>query len=555
MKTFTVLLLLSMGAIFTSCQQHSTTNMSGFVQNKGIESSLHQANIGKIIFMSTTDPLSDCKESDFLSSFAIKDNSNLNFTAFLGNSLTNYLHQLDTTLSVDELVQKGNYQFSFYVDGDLLYTENLNQGAGLPDQKNKDTILRKPLLSSENVDSWGRYLWLRFYYRNGGATALETGTHSLKIELRPYLNHDKLIVGDLIATGEVNIKMAEPDPVSEEKIAIQAIQPNSGWELSTDQYDTEKIRALNEKIAQNKFKSITSIVVIKEGKLLIEEYFNDADRNSLHDTRSVGKSFASTMMGIAIEEGHIKSTNQTLSEFYDLKKFDNYSPQKDHVTLKSLLTMSSGFDGSDNDYDSPGNEEKMYPTDDWVKFTLDLSMDKTKEIGKTWDYFTAGVVVLGDIIDKAVPGGLEKYADQKLFKPLGITDYKWQYTPQDVPNTAGGFQLTTLDYAKYGQLYKNKGMWAGKQVLPTDWVTKTMTNHFAESPQQMPYGFLFWNQKFTVNGTSHEAFLCNGNGGNKVIVFTNQPLIIIVTATAYGQPYGHSQVEKMLTNYILPSVL
>ncbi len=282
----------------------------------------------------------------------------------------------------------------------------------------------------------------------------------------------------------------------------------------------------------NRFKNITSIVVIKDGKLLIEEYFNGANRKTLHDTRSVGKSFASTMTGIAIEDGYLKSTNQTLKEFYDLTKFSNYSSKKDNVTLKSLLTMSSDFDGSDSNSDSPGNEDNIQGTDNWMKSTLDLSMDNTRKVGEKWDYFTAGVMVLGDIIDKSVPGGLEKYADKKLFKPLGISNYKWLYTPQKVPYTGGGLEMNSLDFAKYGQLYKNKGVWNGKQILSSDWVKKTFTNYFSETPDQTAYGFLFWNQKYSVNNKSYEAFQCNGNGGNKVIIFNDKPLVIIVTATA-----------------------
>lgn len=554
MRIFIILFIISLSTFTISCGQVSSNLKSGFVQYEDIATPLHEANVGNIVFMNSLKHLDKYDERDFLSSFEISYESDLTFTAFFDNSLTNYLHELDTSLTAEELLKVGNYQFSFYVDGQLLYVENLNQGAGLPAQKNKDTFLRKPLLSSSNIDSWGRFLWMRFYFRNGGEDALETGSHLLKIEIRPYINSDQLVVGDLIASGQISVKMAEPE-VSKEEIAIQEIQPTSDWELSAAGYNEEKIRSLNKRIAQKRFKDITSVVVVKDGKLLIEEYFNDADRGTLHDTRSVGKSFASTMTGIAIEEGYLKGTDQTLSEFYDLSDFANHTAKKGHVTLESLLTMSSGFDGSDSNYDSPGNEEKMYPTDDWVKFTLDLAMDESKQIGEKWDYFTAGVVVLGDIIDKSVPNGLEKYADEKLFKPLGIVDYQWSYTPQNVANTAGGLQLSSLDYAKYGQLYQNKGLWNGKQIIPADWVQRTMTNYFSETPDQTAYGFLFWNQSFSVNGKLYEAYLCSGNGGNKVIVFKDEPLVIIVTATAYNQPYAHSQVGKMLQNYILPAVL
>lgn len=555
MRNLTITFFLMISVFTQSCGQSSPNLKSGFVQYEGPTTQLHEANIGNIVFMTSLKHLHKYDENDFLSSFEIRDESDLTFTAFFDNSLTNYLHELAPDLTADELLQKGNYQFSFYVDEQLIYTENLNLGAGLPDQKNKDTFLRKPLLSSTNIDSWGRFMWMRFFHRNGGEAAIGKGSHTLKIEIRPYLKNDNLIVGDIIAKGQVSIKMAELKAVPEKMKAIQRIQTNSGWELSKDSYYKDKIRALNEKIAQKKFKDITSIVVIKDGKLLIEEYFNGADRSTLHDTRSVGKSFGSTLTGMAIEDGYLTGIDQKLKEFYNLSDFANYSMKKDLVTLKSLMTMSSGFDGSDSNYDSPGNEEKMHPTDDWIKFTLDLAMDESKEIGEKWDYFTAGVVVLGDIIDKSVPNGLEKYADEKLFKPLGIVDYQWQYTPQNKVSLAGGMEMRALDFAKYGQLYKNKGLWNGKQILSADWVQQTMTNYFSETPDQTAYGFLFWNQVFSVNGKSYEAYLCSGNGGNKVIVFEDEPLVIIITATAYNQPYSHSQVHKMLQEYILPAVV
>jgi CubicO group peptidase (beta-lactamase class C family) len=203
----------------------------------------------------------------------------------------------------------------------------------------------------------------------------------------------------------------------------------------------------------------------------------------------------------------------------------------------------------------PGNQEKMYPTADWIKFALDLPMDDKKEIGKTWTYFTAGTIVLGDIIEKSVPGGLEKYADTKLFKPLGIEKYQWQHTPQKVANTAGGLQMSSLDFAKYGQLYKNGGEWNGKQVVPHIWVDKTFTKYLTIPFGNMNYGYLFWNITYNVKGKPYEAFFATGNGGNKIFVFKDQPLVVVITATAFGKSWAHLQVDKMMEKDILPAVL
>jgi CubicO group peptidase (beta-lactamase class C family) len=523
------------------------------IKSEGITSPLHQANIGKITFMGNAIPMDEYREIDFLKTIELTDSTDFNIRTYLGNSLTGYLHMLAPGLSVKELNQKGNYQFSFYIDDSLIYKENLNPRAGTDESKITRTVFRVPLISTSKEDSWGRFLWNRFMM-NGGQEALSGGSHFLKIEIRPYINANELKVGEVIASGQIQLIRPQKN-INEKQIAVQSINPGSGWKISTDEFDVQKIRSLNQKIAEDAFKNITSIVVIKNGKLLIEEYFNGANRNTLHDTRSVGKSFTSALMGLAIDDGYVESVNQTLKDFYDLTKFKNYSSKKDSVTLKSLLTMSSGFDGSDDNPDSPGNEEKMYPTSNWVKFTLDLPMDNTKIIGKNWDYFTAGVIVLGHILQKNVPGGLEKYANRKLFEPLGITQYEWQYTPQNVVNTAGSVQMNSLDYAKFGLLYENKGMWNGKEILTKSWVKSTFTKYLTLPDNQFNYGYLFWNKTFNINGKDCETFFSTGNGGSKIYVFTNQPLVVIITATAFNKPFQHIQVDRIMQNYILPAVI
>lgn len=522
-----------------------------FISDNGIMNVLHENNTGRITFMKALIPVEQYNEKDFLSNVVLNEIDDFNIRVYMKQSLTNYLHELEPGLTIDELTSKGNYQFSFYVDDKLIYTENLHYGAGTKESKDKLTVFKIPLISSTNEDSWGRYLWMRFML-NGG-DAMEEGTHKLKIEIRPYMKANELKVRDIIAQGEIDLTFARPQ-VTDEQIKVQTIAKGSDWEISAEDYDKALIEKLNLKIAQNIFKDITSITVIKNGKLLIEEYFNGASRESLHDTRSVGKSFAGTMLGIAIDDGFIKNETKTLKDFYELKKFSNYSLAKEKVTLKNLLTMSSGFEGNDDNEDSPGYEEKMYPANNWVKFALDVPMDSTKTAGKDWQYFTAGVVVLGDIIDKSVPNGLEKYAEKKLFSPLGISKYQWEYTPQHVANTAGGLRLRSLDLAKFGELYKNGGMWNGKQVIPKTWVEESLTKQINIS-EQNNYGYLLWNTEFKVGEKKYETFFASGNGGNKVFIFKDEPIVVVITSTAFGKYYAHPHVNKIMERYVLPAVM
>ena len=547
MKAKLTSLILTLLAYFNVFSQKTD-----FVKTDSIIYPIHKSNIGKIAFMGKTIAIENFKEADFLKSFEQNEKSDLNIRVFLGNSLTNYLHLLSPQSTSEELTKSGNYQFTFIVDSKKVYSENLNIGAGNAESKNQKTIFRVPLISSTNEDSWGKFLWNRFF-GNGGQDALSEGEHILKIEIRPYLKLNEVLTGKIIAEGQIKI-IVPVIKIDEKLVAVQLIKPIKDWNISTEKIDITKIEELNRKIAKQTYRSVTSIVAIKEGKILIEEYFNGTNRNTLHDTRSVGKSFASTLLGIAIKDQFIKSETQTLQEFYNLKSFQNYSPSKDNITLKSLLTMSSSFEGSDINSDSPGNEENMYPTNNWVDFTLSLPIDKAKLINKRWDYFTAGCIVLGDIIHKSVPNGLEKYADKKLFKPLDITAYKWQFTPQEVANTAGSLQLSSLDYAKFGQLYKNQGTWNGKQILSKEWIEKSLSHQMAISEDEF-YGYLFWNKTYKVNGKNYEVYYSSGNGGNRIFIFKDQPIVIVITSTAYNMPYGENQVEKIMQQHLIPAIL
>ncbi|MBO6184514.1 MAG: serine hydrolase [Chryseobacterium sp.] len=536
--------------IFSFCLSFGQT--SNIVEPEKIENSVQKKHLNEIMFLDKAISLENTKETDFLKSMTFQEDKDLDIRVFQDNSLVNYLHQLNPSLPADGLLKKGNYQFTFYVDGKIIYVENLNSGAGTTESKTLKTTFRIPLISSKNEDSWGKFLWSRFYLTKSGIDALDEGKHILKIEIRPYLKTPTVKTGNIIAQGQINL-IVQNKNIPEEQIKVQNIKPNSGWKVSNELYDTKKVRALNQKIAENRFRDITSIVVIKNGELLLEEYFNKYNRDSLNDTRSVGKSFASALTGIAIKDGYLKSDNQKISEFYDLKTFKNHASSKDNVTIKSLLTMSSAFEGNDQDEDSPGNEENMYPTDNWIKFTLDLPMTENK-IGKNWSYFTAGAVLTGDILDQSVPKGLENYADKKLFQPLEIKTYKWQYTPQNKVSLAGGLRMKTLDLAKFGQLYKNNGIWNGKTILDKDWIKKSFTNYFSDTPDFEGYGYLFWRKVYTIGDKSFETYQSSGNGGNKIIMFTELPIVMVITAKAYNQPYSHSQVDKMVQEYLLPAV-
>ncbi len=334
---------------------------------------------------------------------------------------------------------------------------------------------------------------------------------------------------------------------------ILGIFMSSAWasELSSD----ELILELNKRIESEDFKSINGIVAFKGHKLVLEQYYGYTTSNDLHNPRSVGKTFASAMIGIALRDGYLDSLDQTLGEFYDLKRYKNYSVSKEKVTIRQLLTMSSGFEGFDFDPDSLGNEENMYPTENWVEWALNLPMAEERNPGEQWFYFTGGAVLVGDILHKLLPGGLEAYAQKELFEPLGIKKLQWQYTPQGVANTAGGLQLSARNFAKFGQLYSNNGLWKGKKVLDQSFVEQSCEAVYQTSVGGNQYGLLWWIKEYQVDERKISVCYASGNGGNKIFVLQNHPIVVAITASAYGRPYGHSQVDEIMQTYILPTLL
>ncbi len=541
MKNLTLAILLT--ACFCSTSAFST-----------IESPERISKTSKVYFTQKYISIDEFQEKETIDFIKYDKNINLFIRAFHDQPLLDYLKELSTDSSEEALINAGNYQFTFLVDGKKIYTENLNAGAGTKESKSKWSSMMVPLTTKKKIDSWGRFLWNRFL-GNGGKMALTNGQHHLTIEIRPYVEIEELKVGPIISEGSIIIEKPQKN-ISQKKTMVQKIEEHSDFKTSNAKIDFEKIKQLNTAIASEEFQDITSIVVLKAGEILLEEYFNGAKRKTLHDTRSVGKTIAGTMTGIAIKEGHLRSTNQSLNEFYKLSSYDNYDAKKEAICIEDLLTMSTGLEGFDFDTDSPGQEENMYPTKDWVKFGLDLPMDKNLKSGKDWRYLSAGAVLLGDIIHQRVPGGLDKYTLEKLFKPLNIEKYKWQYTPTGVPNTAGSLKLSSLDYAKIGQLYSNQGLWQGQEIFLKEWASNSLDQK-VEIPflEDHFYGYMFWNKSYEVSGKKYEISYASGNGGNKILIFKDIPVVIVITAQAYNQPFMHNQVDDIVRSFLLPAIL
>jgi CubicO group peptidase (beta-lactamase class C family) len=552
-NTYFILALL----IIVSC---NNVEEESIPLSKGIiEHEYHRNNIGQIYFMDKLIPAAEIDPIHNLTDIILLEGNELFVRILPEFSQTHYLSLLSQDTLANELCEKGNWNVKFYVNGKFIYEDNISPGAGFCGQRNEYSGVTIPLIAKEEVydKHWGSYLWKRFYHKEKNEKLFLKGTNELTLEFRPYIkNSGQIKYGEVVAKGSVKISLKERD-VDESLIKYQKIKEKDEWRIADQNFNKNPIRQINKKIAQNRYKDISSILVAYDGEILIEEYFNGSNRNTLHDTRSVGKSFVGTLMGQAISKGYIKDEDVTLNEFYNLEEYKNYSPKKDKISIKDLLTMSSLFEGNDMLISSPGNEENMYPTNNWPKFTLDLPIDNTKLDSAKWEYFTSGSVLLGDILNKVVPNTLENFAAENLFTPLSITDFKWQYTPSGVVNTAGSLQLSTLDLAKYGILYQQNGRWNNKQIISKNWVSKSKTTQIYRDIKgtKKGYGYQLWTDIIENNGIDYAVSYATGNGGSKVMIFEDIPLVVVITATAYGNPIGDSQADEIIQDYLLPLAL
>ena len=343
-----------------------------------------------------------------------------------------------------------------------------------------------------------------------------------------------------------------------------AQEPQTDWELASPEaakVDAAKLKSMEDAIRSDQFKKITSIVIARNGKLAYEVYFGDNTKATFMDTRSCTKTITSMLVGIAIDQGKLKLNSPVFSYFPEKKPVENPDPRKDKITVEDFLSMSSILECDDwNDY-SRGNEERMYLIEDWLAFTLNLpvkgySMDQKPEdqpYGRSFSYCTAGVFTLGAVLQKATETKTSDFAKKFLFDPLNIQNPGWQFSPLGFAMTGGGLRLQSRDLLKLGQLYLNVGIWKGKRIVTEQWV-KTSTQPHAKIDDQTEYGYLWWLKKFKAADKSYACYYMSGNGGNKIAVFPELNMVVVITSTNYATAGMHQQTDRLLTEYILPSI-
>jgi CubicO group peptidase (beta-lactamase class C family) len=337
--------------------------------------------------------------------------------------------------------------------------------------------------------------------------------------------------------------------------------------MSAEGIDSTTITSLDSVIEKGIYPNIHSLLIARNNKLVHEKYWNGKDqdwgfdlgvvvhtKDSLHDIRSISKSIVSACIGIALEQGRIKSVDQKVFDFFpEYAKFD--TGLKLELSIKHLLTMSSGLVwNEDVPYDNPENSEiKMTRSSDPIAYVLSQPMDFPP--GKVWKYNGGTTQVLAAIIKKTTGKQVDEFAKEYLFPPLGIQNYEWRKYPQiDLPAAASGVRLRSRDLLKFALLYANNGNWQGRQIISTRWVEESVRSHIARPGNASGYGYQFWTWNDTILNKPTQMVACVGNGDQRIYFDKKNGLIVVITAGNYNKWDIKNNSGAMLKNYIYPAL-
>jgi CubicO group peptidase (beta-lactamase class C family) len=283
------------------------------------------------------------------------------------------------------------------------------------------------------------------------------------------------------------------------------------------------------------FGDITSVVVSFGGEIVLEKHL-DSEPSALRNTRSCTKTIVGSLLGIAIDQGLVAGVEAKLTRLLDRETGE---PEKDAITLRDLLTMSSCLECNDWSETSAGNEERMYPTDDWVGFALGLPVRELR----SFSYCTAGVVCLGAALERALGESLSDFAERQLFAPLGIDRWRWPQTPREESSAAGGLELTSRALHDLGRAHLER------RFVPSAWLEHAMAAQI-RIDAETEYGYLWWLRSFG----GHRSVYMTGMGGNRVHLFPELDAVAVITSTNFRRRDAHALSDRLLVERLLPFV-
>jgi len=344
----------------------------------------------------------------------------------------------------------------------------------------------------------------------------------------------------------------------------------------------EKLAAFDADIAAGKYGLVDSMVVLRCGTVVYDKsYSHDyaqiyGDRaklegplnhdpqgpynyfstnfhpfyqgSGMHTLQSVTKTVTSITIGVArTRDDFTASLDDPILKFLSVHKIANLDARKKRITIRDLLTMTAGFEWhEDLPYDDPKNSaDLMEASHDWAQYVVDQPMDE--EPGKVFVYNSGATELLAQIFKKVTGKNIDEYADEHLFRPLGMR-YFWKHSPTGLPDTEGGLYLSAHDLAKIGQLYLKGGMWEGKEIVSSSWVKESVAPQISVPGSDWKYGYLWWLQ--SLGGNPEDiAWAARGFGGQQLFIVPEYDMVAVFTGwdiLPSKEKRPHDQLGRLL---------
>lgn len=330
--------------------------------------------------------------------------------------------------------------------------------------------------------------------------------------------------------------------------------------------DQDLLGILAAKIRQGQFGNIHSLLIARNGKLAVEQYFEGADEHrgepvgdvkfsasDLHDLRSVTKSVVSALFGIALASDPTRNIDDPILSYFPEYK-DLQTPDRLAIRLRDLLSMTAGWEWNEElSYKDPKNSETAMDTaPDRYRYILERPI--VAKPGQQFTYNGGCPALLAAVIARWTKMPIDQYAEQVLFKPLHISDYEWLKDQSGTPIAASGLRLRPRDLLKFGQLYLDQGKWHGAQIISKSWINASLSPHIGVE-SDLKYGYQWWlrTDSKAANGSLVWA-AAFGNGGQRIWLVPSANLVAVLNSGLYNDPSTSTILRTILNDYILPAI-
>ena len=326
-------------------------------------------------------------------------------------------------------------------------------------------------------------------------------------------------------------------------------------------FSTPEEQNINQQMLNNAFVQVRSLpfvdglLIVRNGYIVAEEYYNGYSAGKPHNIKSVSKSFLSVITGIALQQGYIDSLGEKVLDYFPEYIYPGMDPRKYDITIRHLLSMQMGIESeSANNYEL---YQQIYSSANWIKSTIELPL--LSNPGDRMRYNTFQTHLLSAIITKATGQSTREYAVENLFTFMGIDIDDWEQDPQGYYFGGNSMYFTMREMAMLGMLYLNSGKINGVQIVPQSWIELSVTKtRPVDQPEwgalkEYNYGYLWWLGK--ING--YKLYMALGYGGQFVLVFSDFNLVVVATAFEEGPASDDQELPilQIVSDYILPAVV